>query len=133
MLQFLQIQNKRHSFALTEVLIAFSLFLIVSPLLFNFIGSTAKTYQHLNHSLLAHNMAEEHLSSYVASFILQPPPFASLEEKESINESHGSFTVEKSRSRIEGDERVALLQFEVTVAQNDKELRSQSVKLCVTK
>jgi len=124
---------KRRSFALTEVLVALSLFLIVAPLLFNFIGSTAKTYQQLNYSLLAHNMAEEQLSDHVARFILSPPSFESLEETESITEIHAPFTVEKSRSRIEGDERVALLQFEVTVLQNDGQRTSQSVKLCVAK
>ena len=125
--------NKRSSFALTEVLIAFSLFLLFSPLLFNAMNSTARSYQTLNQSLQAHTMAEEALCDYVSAFMLQPPPFDSLEEAELFQEPHEPFTVERTRSRIEGDENVALIQLSATVLVNDEQLASRSVKLCVKK
>lgn len=107
--------------------------MIFSPLLFDFIQSTAKKYQQLNYSMIAHNISEEALSDYVATFVLSSPSFDSLEEDEVLDETTGPFTVEKKRSRTEGCEIAALVQFDVTVIHNEKPLTSKSVKLCVLK
>jgi len=131
--------TKRRSFALSEICVAIALLSLVLPFLISSLQKPLLKYQAFESELRAQEIADEHLSQFVAKFIAQTPTHEDLKKCTQFEEESqiGPLTVIKRyfvELSDESKKKAAKISFFITVYKNDTPIQTaeRSVNLCAT-
>jgi hypothetical protein len=99
--------NKRHSFAIFEVMLSLALLGIMLPLFIRYVSTTLTQSINLRNAIVCHELADEMSAEFISELLTSTYSYDELEKGFVQKTSRGNFTIQKLVKKVdmgEGEE-----------------------------